>query len=163
MRGTRRGRGGLALIGLLGLFGCGGAKPAGAGTPAAAAPPAGSGLSAFEMENGVGPMTTVVTVGAIDHGMAEQGEKLFETKCAACHKLTERYVGPSLGGVTVRRTPTYVMNMILAPDQMYDKHPVAKELLGEYMTQMPNLSLTTDQARALMEYLRAHDAGGEKH
>ncbi len=163
MPGVRR-MNGLALIGLLGLIGCGGAKPPAAdGQAVAAAPAATGGLSAFEMENGVGPLTSAVTVGAVDHGLAEQGEKLFEAKCTACHKLTERYVGPSLGGVTVRRTPTYVMNMILAPDQMYERHPVAKELLGEYMTQMPNLSLTTDQARALLEYLRQHDAGGDKH
>lgn len=162
MRARRHAGGGLALIGVLGLLGCGGAKPAPAGGGAAAST-ASTELTPFEIENGVGPITSAVTVGAIDPKLAEQGEKIFAANCTACHKLTERYVGPSLGGVTVRRTPTYVMNMILAPDQMYTRHPVAKELLGEFMTQMPNLSLTPDQARALVEYLRQHDAGGDKH
>jgi hypothetical protein len=41
---------------------------------------------------------------------------------------------------------------------MYEKHPVARELLGEFMTQMPNLGLTRDEARAIMEYLRTQGA-----
>jgi mono/diheme cytochrome c family protein len=112
------------------------------------------GLSEFQLKNGIGPLTEEVKVGPVDHALAAEGEKLFAAKCTACHKLQERYVGPSLGGVATRRTPTYIMNMILNPQEMYEKHPAAKELLGQYMTQMPNLSLTQDQARAVMEYLR---------
>jgi len=44
--------------------------------------------------------------------MAEEGKTLFDAKCAACHKMDERYVGPALGGVTERRSPAYLMNMI---------------------------------------------------
>jgi mono/diheme cytochrome c family protein len=150
-----------ALLTLIALFGCGGTKapapPAGGASPGAAAPAAGD-LSAFEVENGIGPMTAAVTVGSIDAAMAAAGKKTFDTKCAACHKLDQRYVGPSLGGVTVRRTPTYVMNMVLNPQGMTDRHPVAKGLLGEFMTQMPNLALTQDEARQVMEYLRQNDS-----
>ena len=157
---------GAALL-LLALVGCGGAKSGNA----EAAPPAdqaaggtdASGLTAFQMENGVGPITEVVQVGEIDHEKAEAGEKTFTEKCSACHKMAERYVGPALGEVTVRRTPTYVMNMILAPDQMYTKHPTAHQLLAEYMMQMPNLGLTPDQARSVLEYLRTQAGGSEKH
>lgn len=155
---------GLALVGLIGLFGCGGGKeaPAGGGAPAAA-PPATGGLSPYELENGIGPVRQAITVGPINHEMAEQGKTLFEAKCAACHKLTERYVGPPLGGVTTRRTPTYIMNMILDPTDMTELHPAAKELLGQYMTQMPNLALTQDQAREIVEYFRSVDAKAAEH
>ena len=113
------------------------------------------GLSAFQLKNGIGPMTEEVKVGPVDKALAAQGEKLFTAKgCTACHKIGEKYVGPALGGVTERRTPTYVMNMMLNPTEMYEKHPVARELLAEFMTQMPNLGLTKDEARAIMEYLR---------
>ena len=104
---------GAALL-LMALVGCGGAK-SGNTEAASAADQAGgtdaSGLTAFQMENGVGPITDVVQVGEIDHEKAEAGEKTFTEKCSACHKMAERYVGPALGEVTVRRTPTYVMNM----------------------------------------------------
>ncbi|HXI21590.1 MAG TPA: cytochrome c, partial [Gemmatimonadales bacterium] len=85
---------------------------------------------------------------------AEAGKALFESKCSACHKMSERYVGPALGEVTVRRTPAYIMNMVLNPEEMYTRHPVAHQLLAELMTQMPNLGLTRDQARQIVEYLR---------
>ncbi|MER3406796.1 MAG: cytochrome C [Chloroflexota bacterium] len=134
------------------VFGCGrgGAVREPAKEPAASAPE----LTPFELTNGIGPITREVTVGPLDHALAERGKTLFETKCSACHKMAERYVGPALGRVTERRSPAYIMNMILNPEGMYTRHPVAKQLLAEYLTQMPNLGVTQDEARAVLEYLR---------
>jgi cytochrome c1 len=124
------------------------------GEPAAAPAAAGAELTPFELKNGIGPITTEITLGPLDRAMAERGEKTFETKCSACHKMDEKYVGPALGGVLERRTPTYVMNMLLNPEGMYTRHPVAKQLLAEHLTQMPNLGLSQDEAREIVEYLR---------
>jgi cytochrome c1 len=138
------------------LGACGGERAPGGGEaspPAAGAPPAAD-VTPFQQEHGIGPVTEVVTLGAFDHELAEDGKELFETKCSACHKLGERYVGPALGEVLTRRTPTYVLNMILNPQEMYEKHPVAKQLLAEYLSYMPNQALTQEQARAVVEYLR---------
>lgn len=145
----------LATLTLLG--GCGGAKPDAAPADAAPAQPA-SELTAFQVENGIGPVTAAIELGSVDQARAEAGKKTFEGKCMACHKMTERYVGPALGGVVGKRTPAYVMNMILNPEEMYTKHPVARQLLAEHMTQMPNLGLTQDQAREVVEYLRTQSA-----
>jgi mono/diheme cytochrome c family protein len=146
----------LLLAGLV-LAACGG-KTEQASPPAAAAA-AGSDLTPFQLEHGIGPVTQVVTVGPIDEEMAEQGEKFFEVKCGACHKMTERYVGPPLGDVTTRRSAAFIMNQLLNPEGMYAKHPEAKKLLAEYMTQMPNLGLTQEQARQVVEYLRTQAPG----
>jgi len=135
--------------------GCGGGKSDQAPAPGAAqSAPADGGLTAFQMENGIGPVTQTIALGPVDHELAEDGQKLFESKCVLCHKMAERYVGPALGEVTQRRTAAYIMNMILNPEEMYTKHPVARQLLAEHMTQMPNLGLTQDQARQIVEYLR---------
>lgn len=142
-----------AVLAALSLAGCGGGKESPA--PAAGAPAqAGSDLTPFQLEHGIGPITSPVEVGPVDEEMAEDGEKIFTTKCSACHKMTERYVGPPLGDITVRRSAAFVMNQILNPEEMYQKHPEVKKLLGEYMTQMPNLALTQEQARQVVEYLR---------
>lgn len=141
---------------LVTLVACGGERAPGDGgptLPAGGAPPAAD-LTPFQLENGIGPVTEAVTLGAFDHELAEDGKELFETKCSACHKLGERYVGPALGEVLQRRTPAYVLNMILNPQEMYEKHPVAKQLLAEYLSYMPNQALTQEQARAVVEYLR---------
>jgi cytochrome c1 len=136
---------------------CGGKGDAPA--PAATAQPAagaasGSDLTAFQLEHGIGPITTPLTLGPVDRAMAETGEQLFETKCMACHKMEDRYVGPALGAVTERRSPAFIMNMMLAPESMYTRHPVVRQLLADHMTQMPNQGLTQEQARQVLEYLR---------
>jgi cytochrome c len=147
----------IVLIALCGLAACGRGEKAEEAGEQAASPAAGASggeLTSFEQKNGVGPIKEEVALGPLDKAMAERGEKLFESKCSACHKMDERYVGPALGKVTERRTPAYVMNMILDPQDMYTRHPVAKQLLAEHLTQMPNLGLTPEEARELVEYLR---------
>jgi mono/diheme cytochrome c family protein len=107
---------------------------------------------------GVGPIQTKIELGAIDNGLAQKGEKLFNEKCTACHKIEERYVGPALKGVTKRRGPEWIMNMILDPMKMTQEDPQAKELLAEYLTQMTNQNVSQEDARAILEYFRKIDA-----
>lgn len=101
----------------------------------------------------VGPISTV-DVGPIERELAAQGEELFNSRCKTCHKLDEEHIGPTLRNVVDRRDPAYVMNMILAPEDMIQKHPTAKKLFSEYGTMMTNQNLSEDQARAILEYLR---------
>lgn len=105
---------------------------------------------------GVGPVKSLV-LGEIDAEMVKKGEELFNGKCSACHKMDVRVVGPALGGITKRRTPEWIMNMILNPNEMTQKDPIAKRLLGQYATAMANQSLTEDEARSILEYFRNYD------
>ena len=123
-------------------------------TSVAAVDPA-TGLTAFELQNGVGPLTAAVKIDShVDEELAEKGEKLFEQKCAACHKFSERYVGPPLADVMKRRSPTFMMNMMLNPGGMVERHPETKKLLAEFFVPMPNQNLTPEEARQVFEYLR---------
>ena len=49
------------------------------------------------------------------------------------------------------------MNMILNPQEMTEKDPVAKKLLAEFMTQMVNQNVAESEARVLLEYFRSVD------
>jgi mono/diheme cytochrome c family protein len=156
------------MMGVLLLAGCGGDKgqaatgaPAAGGQAGGAPAAAGSDLTPFELANGIGPVKEEIPATPIDKALAEKGEKIFEEKCSACHKLEERYVGPALGDVTQRRSLAYVMNMILNPDGMYTRHPEAKKLLAEYLTQMPNQGLSREDARAVVEHLRKEGSEGK--
>ena len=151
----------IALTVIVIAAGCGGGKDGGSSGAVPAAPPA-SDLSPFELEHGIGPVKEVVILGALDAKLAEKGEGVFKVKCTACHKMGEKYVGPALGEVLTRRTPTYVMNMVLNPNEMVERHPVAKQLLAEHMTMMANQGLTVDEARAVVEYLRTQAKGTVK-
>jgi cytochrome c551/c552 len=105
---------------------------------------------------GIGPVTEV-KLAALDSGLATKGKGVFEAKCTACHKIDERYVGPALRGVTKRRAPEWVMNMILNPGEMTQKDETAKGLLGEYLTQMTFQNVTQDEVRSILEFFREND------
>lgn len=107
------------------------------------------------MENkGIGPITSV-TLGPVDQAMAEEGKVIYEEMCTACHKATEKFIGPAPAGIMSRRSPEWIMNMILNPEQMVREDPIAKQLLIEYnMAPMANQNLTEDQARKILEYFR---------
>ena len=89
--------------------------------------------------------------------MASEGEKIFESKCASCHKLDERYVGPAQRDVLRRVTPEFFMNTVLNPDENLQKHPHSKEMLAKYMTKMTNQNVDLESARKLLEYFRVLD------
>lgn len=116
-----------------------------------------TGLSDWELENGFGPVKKKLNLGPIDKTMAVEGEKIFESKCASCHKLDERYVGPAQRNVLQRVTPEFFMNTVLNPDENLEKHPHSKKMLAEYMTKMTNQNVTLKDARALLEYFRTLD------
>ncbi|SHK10213.1 cytochrome c [Rhodothermus profundi] len=102
----------------------------------------------------IGPVKEVSLGAQIDAALAQQGQQLFNTYCTACHRLDERFIGPALGDVTQRRGPVYLMNVMLNPNGMIQRHPVMKQLVEEYGTLMTDMGLTEDQARAILEYLR---------
>ncbi len=102
-----------------------------------------------------------VTLAAFDAAVAASGKTVFETKCSACHKVTDqKVVGPGLKGVTQRRKPTWILNMITNPEEMTKKDPQAMKLLEEHLTQMTFQNVTDDEAKAILEYLREIDGEG---
>lgn len=106
---------------------------------------------------GVGKFTSV-EVGAIDAEMAKKGEAIFTSKCAACHQTTDaKVVGPGLKGVTERRTPEWIMNMITNPEEMTKSDPVAKALFEEHLVQMTFQNVSDDESRSILEFLREND------
>lgn len=91
----------------------------------------------------------------------EHGKRIYELKCQPCHKLTEeKLVGPGWKGVTQRRTPVWIINMICNTEMMLDKDPEAQKLLELCMVRMPNQNLMLDDARKVLEFQRSND--GEK-
>lgn len=107
---------------------------------------------------GVGSIQSVALNDPLKPELVEKGKEIYELKCAACHRLTDmRVVGPGFKGVTDRRKPEWIMNMILNTDAMLAEDPTAQALLEECLTRMPNQSLTEDDARAVLEFLYAND------
>lgn len=133
----------------------------GAGCTSQSSGPSGrSGSAGGGSDKGVGPVSEV-KLSAVDVDLASKGKTAFTAKCSACHKIDERFVGPALKGVTQRRTPEWIMNMILNPQEMTQKDPTAKGLLGEYMTQMTFQNVSQDEARQILEFFRQTDSAAK--
>lgn len=119
------------------------------------ATPVNEGVPVDLNNKGIGPIKTVSFAEAIDTEMAANGKKIFSTTCVACHMAEQRMIGPALKGVFERRSPEWVMNMILNPDGMLKEDPIAKALLKEYNNAvMLNQNLSQEDTRAVAEYLR---------
>lgn len=108
------------------------------------------------MQNkGIGPVKSVSLGANVDEAMAAKGKEIYEAKCTACHKPTKKHIGPAPIGILERRTPEWIMNMILNPEEMIQKDPIAKQLLMEANgSPMANQNLTEEQARQVLEYFR---------
>jgi cytochrome c len=102
---------------------------------------------------GVGPITSV-SLGEIDPAMVESGIGVFEINCTACHDPFKEKIGPALLGITERRRPEWIMNMILNPVEMAKSDPICIGLLAQYNTVMADQGITEQQARDLLEYFR---------
>jgi len=109
----------------------------------------------WQSNNGVGPVSSLNLPEAIDQTMADAGQIIYEAKCTACHKIEKNFIGPSPKGIINRRTPAWIMNMILDPEGMVKNDPIARQLLIKFNgAPMANQSLTEDDARNVLEYFR---------
>ena len=110
-----------------------------------------------EVKTGVGPIKEPVELGMeINKEMAAKREEIFNKQCTICHEIHNSNRGPALGGVLEKRSPQWVMNMILNPDGMIENDPQVKALKAVYETRMVDLKLTQEEARQVVEYLRTY-------
>ena len=116
--------------------------------------------SSVNMNNkGIGPIKSVDIPDEIDASLASRGKEVYNNLCTACHKMDKKYIGPAQGGVTERRSPEWILNMILNPTEMIKKDPIAKQLLVESnMAVMANQNVSEEDARAILEYFRQYDS-----
>lgn len=103
---------------------------------------------------GIGPIKKV-EFSEIDLDLVEKGKKFYNEKCTACHKIDVKIIGPPQAGILKRRTPEWVMNLILNPAEMLKKDPTARKLLKEYNNvPMTDQNVTQEEARSILEYFR---------
>lgn len=104
-------------------------------------------------DKGVG-IIKEVKLGDIDKNLVTEGQDLFQKKCSTCHRLDEKLIGSPLRGITKRRTPEWIMNMILNPDVMIKENKEARELFEKLKVRMAPQNMNEDEARRILEYLR---------
>lgn len=104
---------------------------------------------------GIGPISSITLQHTINQTMATHGKERFKKLCAACHKTDKKFIGPAPKDILKRRSPEWVMNILLNPIEMIEKDTLAKALFNEFDgTIMPKQDLTETDARAILEYFR---------
>jgi mono/diheme cytochrome c family protein len=94
----------------------------------------------------------------LEEELIQQGASIFSQKCASCHTIdTVEFAVPAFAGVTNRRSPEWIMNMILNVDEMLLADSTARALLKRHKKIMPDPELTVEQARAMLEFFRYND------
>lgn len=86
----------------------------------------------------------------------KNGQRLFQTKCSACHTVGEGdKVGPDLAGVTARRDRAWLARYISEPEALLAAgDPTAKALFHQYkQIRMPNLKLGSSDVADIVSFL----------
>lgn len=115
-------------------------------------------LQSFSQDKdlGVGPIKSLKLDAKLDDKMVTEGKGIFNDKCAVCHELDQKKVGPALRNITKDRTPEYIMNLLLNTEKMQQADPNVKALIKKYNdVVMVNPQLTQPKARSVVEYLRS--------
>ena len=104
---------------------------------------------------GIGVIKHVTVNDFLEEDRARRGKDIYEMRCQSCHATdTSTVVGPGWAGITRRRRPEWIMNMMLNPQGMLENDPTAGNLLGEYHTAMPEPGISIGDARDVLEYMR---------
>lgn len=89
---------------------------------------------------------------------AQDGEALFKSKCASCHKVDKDFTGPALHGVTGRVPDAeWIYKWIASPAKMIASDPYAKQLADKWkpsvMTAFPELK--KEEIDAIIAFVEA--------
>ncbi|HMQ01162.1 MAG TPA: c-type cytochrome [Cyclobacteriaceae bacterium] len=107
---------------------------------------------------GIGEVKNVTLNTPLEQDRIARGKSIYEMKCQACHRLDDvRVVGPGFQGITSKRKPEWIMNMITNVDVMLDNDPTAQALLELCLMRMPNQNVSIGDARDILEFMREND------
>ena len=88
---------------------------------------------------------------------AQDGERIFETKCAVCHNLDDQpKVGPGLHGILERRDEDWLVKFIKNPQAMWDAgDEYALKILDDFkgVKMLANPDLEDEEIRAVIKYV----------
>ncbi len=149
----------LAILALSAVFSCGGEKTQESSDEQyETSEPKSNVPKSIAEGKGVGEVKTVELTTPLDQERIARGKAVYEMKCQACHRLDkQRVVGPGWEGLTTKRKPEWIMNMITNVDMMLEQDPEAQKLLEECLTRMPNQNVSVGDARDILEYMRQND------
>jgi cytochrome c551/c552 len=92
----------------------------------------------------------------------DDGKTIFSSRCAACHNVNIKLVGPALAGVDQRHSIDWIINFVHSSQTLVKKNDKdAVALFNEFnnivMPDHPDLS--TDQIKSIVEFVKSQAIG----
>jgi cytochrome c551/c552 len=82
------------------------------------------------------------------------GEEIFNNQCKSCHLIDKVFIGPSLGGITQRRSKKWIKDFIRNPAALIKKDFYAREVFEKYNRLiMPCYEFSDKEMEALLMYI----------
>ncbi|MCS7189371.1 MAG: cytochrome c [Bacteroidia bacterium] len=103
-------------------------------------------------------MRYTILILALLWAQQEEGKQLFQQRCAACHKLETKLIGPPLAGIGKRRTEEWFVRFVSNSQAMIQAGDAqATAIYKEYNQQVmpPFTDLSPQQLKALWAYLNS--------
>ncbi len=88
----------------------------------------------------------------------DDGKAIFSVRCAACHNVNVKVVGPALAGVDQRRSINWIINFVHSSQTLVKKNDKdAVALFNEFnYTVMPDHpDLSDDQIKSIVDYVKS--------
>ena len=108
-----------------------------------------------------GEPTPVKEVSSVQENDVANGEKLFKTTCAACHKLEGKLLGPELKGITEKREKDWLISWIKdSPALIKSGDKLANEVFKEnnMLPMPPNAHLSDKDITDILAYTSGEKA-----
>jgi mono/diheme cytochrome c family protein len=94
-----------------------------------------------------------------------EGETLFKSQCASCHKPDKEFVAPALKGVAERwESKALLYSFVRRPQEVIATSQYAKDLQNKYgslMTSFPQL--TDTQIQAVLDYCNNYNSVADQN
>ncbi|MFP4369753.1 MAG: c-type cytochrome [Candidatus Kapaibacterium sp.] len=95
-----------------------------------------------------------VDLGEMTDEKINRGEEIFNQKCKTCHQIDNDLIGPSLKNVTERRSPEFIISMIMDPEAMAENNEKVKQMRQKYNIVMTYQDVNIEDAKNLYFYLK---------
>lgn len=106
-------------------------------------------------------MIALLGLTAAQEAELEKGKTLFQQRCAACHKLEQKLIGPPLARVSERRSEEWFVRFVTNSQAMIQSgDPQANAIYKEYNQQImpPFLDLSEADIKSIWAYVNAVEA-----
>jgi len=101
---------------------------------------------------------TAIAINANADTPADEGKKIFTTRCAACHNVNKAMTGPALAGIDQRRDIEWIINFVHSSQALVKKGDAYSVALFEKFNKVPmpdHPDLTADNIKNVVEYIKS--------